>query len=342
MVATIGLGVIGLGKIGRMHAAHLATGIRGARLSAVCDADPAALAWGTAEFDVPGFAAVEHLLARSDVGGIVIASTAETHAAIIATAVRAGKPVFSEKPVALTLAETDLALQQVVDAGLPFQIGFQRRWDAAFVEAHRKIDAGEVGRPLLFKAHGRDPQFTGAMQDPTKSGGIFLDAAIHDYDAARFLMGDEIVRVSAHGAILLHEHLTALGDIDTCATVLTFAGGALGLTEWNRCSSYGYDVFAEVVGSEATLRIGSLQRTAVLMLSPAGVTHDTAPWFAERFGDAYRAELEAFAAAVREGRPASPGIGDARVSLNVALRARESFQQARTLDVPPLDPLQPT
>src|SRR5207237_8277559 len=135
------------------------------------------------------------------------------------------------------LPEVDAVLQVVLDAGLTFQIGFQRRWDPEFREARRLIETGAIGRPLLFKAHGRDPQFTGPMQDPLTGGGIFLDAAIHDYDAGRFLLGQEVVSVSAQGATLLHTHLTALGDIDTCATELTFAGGALALTERNRIAA---------------------------------------------------------------------------------------------------------
>ena len=341
MVEAVAMGVIGLGKIGRLHAAHLASGIRGARLAAVCDADPATLAWGTAEFGAAGFSTPEELLAQDFVDAVIIASTAETHAAIISAAVHAGKHVFSEKPVALTLEETDRALQQLVDAGLQFQIGFQRRWDAAYVEAKRKIVAGEIGRPLLFTAHGRDPQFTGDLQDPDKSGGIFLDAAIHDYDAARFLMGDEIARLTAHGATLLHERLTALGDVDTCVTILNFRGGAMGIAEWNRCASYGHDVCAEELGSEATLRIGKLQQTDVLVLSRSGVTHDTVPWFAERFAAAYRAEVEAFCVAIRDNSPASPGVEDARIALSVALRARDSFHRGESLDVATVEPLTP-
>lgn len=335
----VGVGVVGLGRIGRLHARNMAWHVRGARLAAVCDASHETLAQASAEFDVPAYPLVGELMADPHVDAVIIASTAESHTSVIEAAARAGKHVFSEKPVGLTLEQTDPVLQLLLDVGLQFQLGFQRRWDPVFVEARRRIEAGAIGAPLLFKAHGRDPQFTGALQDPTTSGGIFLDAAIHDYDAARFLLGREVVRVTAQGATLLHRHLIALGDIDTCATTLEFEGGALGLTEWNRCSPYGYDVRAEVIGSEGALQIGSLRRTDVTLLNQTGAAYETTPWFAERFADAYRAEIEAFVRSVREGNPASPSIEDARRSLLIALTARESFALGTAVEVPDLPPL---
>jgi inositol 2-dehydrogenase len=338
-VESIGVGVIGLGRIGWMHAQNVAWRIRGVRLAAACDAVEEVRDRARAELYVPCFERVEELVERSDVDAVLIASTAETHAAMIETAVKAGKHVFSEKPIGLTLEQTDPVLQRVLDSGLRFQIGFQRRWDASFLEARRRIQAGEIGRPIVFTAHGRDPRFTGAFQDPAKSGGIFLDAAIHDYDAARFLLGREVVRVCAQGATLVHHHLTPLGDVDTCATVLTFDDGALGIVEWNRCSAYGYDVRAEVQGTEGALQIGSLRRHDVMRLDARGVLHDTPPWFAERFGDAYRAQIEGFATAIRDGTFATPGVEDARRSLLVALTARESAQRGVPVAVPELPPL---
>lgn len=339
MTKQVGIGVVGLGKIGRLHARNVAWRVRGARLAAVCDANHETLAQASVEFDAPAYPLVEELVADSHVDAVLVASTAESHAAVIAAVAWAGKHVFSEKPVGLTLEQTDPVLQLVLDAGLHFQIGFQRRWDPAFVEARRRIEAGAIGAPLLYKAHGRDPQFTGRLQDPATSGGIFLDAAIHDYDAARFLLGREVVRVTAQGATLMHHHLTVLGDIDTCATTLVFEGGALGLTEWNRCSPYGYDVRAEVIGTEGALQIGSVRRGDVTLLNESGATVETTPWFAERFGEAYRAEIEAFVDAVREGHAASPGIEDARRSLLVALTARASYERGVTREVPELPPL---
>jgi predicted dehydrogenase len=322
MTDRIGLAVIGVGRMGRLHAANAAS-LPGARLVAVCDVDPAAREWVAAELDVRALPSVEAVLERGDVDAVVVATTTRTHAQI-----------------GLTLEETDAVLQALVHAGLQFQIGFQRRWDPAFVAARRAIEAGAIGEPRLFKAHGRDPQPASlAYHDPANSGGIFLDAAIHDYDAARFLMGREVARVTAHGATLVHQPLATVGDVDTCVTVLEFQGGGLGVCEWNRFAVYGYDAWAEVQGPEGALRLGGLQQTALLALGRAGVSHDTMPGFLERFHDAYRAELAAFVGALREGRPASPGVEDARRALQIALRARESFQQGRTLDVAALPAL---
>jgi scyllo-inositol 2-dehydrogenase (NAD+) len=339
MAPGIAVLVVGLGKIGWMHASNVAYRIPRVRLAAVCDADAGVLSRAEAEFGVPASQDLVVSLGRADVDAVLIASPARTHAAVISAAVAAGKHVFSEKPVGLSLEDTDPVLQQVLDAGGVFQIGFQRRWDPDFREARRLIDAGAIGRPLLYKAHGRDPQFTGPLQDPATGGGIFLDAAIHDYDAARFIVGQEVERVSAHGATLMHHQLTALGDVDTCATVLSFAGGALGLTEWNRIACYGYDVFAEVLGDEGALRVGGLQRTSVVTLSRAGATHDVTPWFADRFGEAYCAEVEAFAESVLSGGRATPGIEDARRSLQIACAARDAYRTGAAIDIPALAPL---
>jgi predicted dehydrogenase len=152
-------------------------------------------------------------------------------------------------------------------------------------------------------------------------------------------MGREITAVSAHGANLVHTALATVGDVDTGVTVLWFEGGGMGVTEWNRFSVYGYDTFAEVQGSEGAVRVDVPPRTQVLTLTRAGESHEYPLGFPDRFGPAYCAEIAAFARAVREGRPASPGVEDARWALHVALCARESFERGATVQVPPLAPL---
>ena len=336
----IGFGVIGLGRIGRVHAANLVRGVHGARLIAVCDRDAAVCGQLAAELAVESHAAPEALVTRSDVQAVVIATSTATHAPLLAAAAAAGKAVFCEKPVALTLYESDAALRVVQRAGVPFQIGFQRRWDEAYLLAQRQIDAGTIGRPRLFRSIGRDPAPAPiAYHDPASSGGIFLDAAIHDFDAARFLLADEVVRVRAHGVNLVYPDLAAIGDVDTCVTLLDFAGGGLAVCEWNRFAGYGEDVSAEVQGAEGTLRLGGTQTRPLQVLSAGSSRRELVGGFGQRFAAAFRAELQAFVDALQAGRPPQPGIEDARRALQIALCARRSFAEQRAIDVPPLSPL---
>lgn len=339
-VAEIGVGVIGLGRIGRVHAQNLARGVRGARLLAVCDIDAPARDQIADELSVESCAEPLDLLARGDVQAVVIATSTATHAPLIGAVATAGKAIFCEKPVALTLAESDLALQTVLRAGAPFQIAFQRRWDEAYLLARRQIEAGVIGQPRLIRTVGRDPAPAPiAYHDPANSGGIFLDAAIHDFDAARFLMGDEVVRVRAHGANLAHPELAAIGDVDTCVTLLDFASGALAVCEWNRFAGYGEEIFAEVQGTEGTLRIGGSQRRPLLTLAGGQATRELVAGFGLRFAAAFRDELEAFVDALQAGKPPQPGVEDARRALQIALCARQSFAEQRPIEVPSLPSL---
>ncbi|HLZ68324.1 MAG TPA: Gfo/Idh/MocA family oxidoreductase [Dehalococcoidia bacterium] len=340
----IGCAVIGLGRIGRVHAANLARAVHGARLLTVCDVDAAACERVAAELRVAACTAPEAVFARDDVEVVVIATTTASHPELIAAAARAGKAVFAEKPVALTQAASDGALREVVEAGVAFQIGFQRRWDAAYLLARQQIEAGAIGRPRLFRAIGRDPAPAPiAYHDPASGGGIFLDAAIHDFDAARFLLGgaagNEAVRVLAHGANLAYPELAAIDDLDTCVTLLDFADGALGVCEWNRFAGYGEDVFAEVQGTEGTLRLGGTRRQPLLTLSGGRAGRELVSGFGMRFAEAFRDELQAFVDALRSGRAPRPGVEDARRALQIALCARRSFVEQRRIEFDPLPPL---
>jgi predicted dehydrogenase len=332
------LGVIGFGKLGSIHAANVAT-TRGAELVAVCDPNPVALARAVHRHGVVAVPDLDDFLALP-LDGVVIASNTPLHAEHIRAAALAGKAIFSEKPVGLSLPGTDDVLQQVVDAGVPFQIGFQRRWDERYQQAKAVIDSGEIGDPVLFKCHGRDPD----ASDPAnwgldRNGGLFLNCAIHDYDAARFLMGREVERLCATGAALVHKGLGDLGDADTCATSLFFGGDAMALTEWSRYACYGYDIAMEVVGTRGIVQFGQQRDWMVIIRRSAS---DVGSVF-DVFGDAYRRSMEGFVDAIVTGLPTRPGVQDARIALHLALTARQSFELGgNTLDVAALAPLQAT
>ncbi|HEX3611957.1 MAG TPA: Gfo/Idh/MocA family oxidoreductase [Sporichthyaceae bacterium] len=315
---SVQLGVLGFGKLGRIHAEHVATSER-ARLVAVCDSNPEALRSAQDRYGVRATADLAEFLA-GDFDGVVIASPTPLHPEHIRAVARAGKAIFTEKPVGLSLTHTDQVLAEVDAAGVVFQIGFQRRWDERYRLVKKVIDSGDIGDPVLLKAHGRDPDASNpANWGLDRNGGLFLNCAIHDYDVARYLLGREVEAVGATGGALVHKALAERGDLDTCFTTLFFGEQAIAHTEWSRYAAYGYDVALEVVGTRGIVHFGRDQdRTVLVRDIRGGLT------VFDVFADAYRRSIEAFASAIADSTEVTPGIGDARTALQIALTARES------------------
>src|SRR5437016_8174930 len=216
MPALVKMGVIGLGRMGRLYTRMLATSINGARLHAVAQVDERAQSQVANELGVSHvFADAYELIALAELDAVIITTPTSTHHDLIIAAAEAGKAIFCEKPLALTLEDTLSALEAVARAQVPLQVGFMRRFDAAYQKAEALIDSGQIGYPVTFKSIGRDP-FCPKPEyaDPAKSGGLILDMAIHDFDLARWLMGSEVERVAAEGTTLVCKVLASVGDID--------------------------------------------------------------------------------------------------------------------------------
>jgi len=329
------IGVIGLGRMGRLYARALAREVSGAELYAVAEPDALARAAVATDFGVPHVLAdVSDLLGLPDLDAVVIATPTSTHSALVIAAAGANTPIFCEKPLALTLADTHAALDAVGRAGVPLQVGFMRRFDAAYSRAMALIAEGRIGRPTTFKSIGRDP-FCPRPEyaDPAHSGGLIVDMAIHDFDLARWLVGSEVERVSAEGATLVCDELKAVGDIDNAVINLRFASGAIGNVEVSRNAFYGYDIRTEVLGSEGAVTIGAHGYTPVLLLTRAGGQHDLMPYLMERFGDAYRAQLQHFVDCLRDGKPPSVGGADGLAALKIALAATQAQREGRAVEV---------
>src|SRR5579884_2429754 len=340
MPALLKIGVIGLGRMGQLYARLLATQVSGAALYAVAEVDERARAKIAADYAVPCvFPDVEELLALPELDGVIIATPTGTHPALVAAAAGAGKAIFCEKPLALSIEETRAVLDAVAQAAVPLQIGFMRRFDAGYRRAKALIDAGQIGQPVIFKSIGRDPFCPDcAYADPAKSGGLIIDMAIHDFDLARWLMGSEVERVSAEGTLMVCNELASVGDIDNAVVNLRFASGALGNVEVSRNAFYGYDIRTEVLGSEGAVTIGAHQYTPVVLLTRTGAQHDTVPYLMERFGEAYRTQIEHFADCLRTGKPPAVGGTDALAALKIGIAATQAYQTGRivTLDEPGL------
>ena len=327
--ARLSVGVIGAGRIGRLHAEVLAHRVPGALLAGIVDVAGAAAREVGDRLGVPAGDDPDTLLARADVDAVLICTSTDSHASLIAAAARAGKHVFCEKPIALDLATIDGALAAVAAAGIQLQIGFNRRFDANYRRVRDAVAGGEIGRPEILHLISRDPA-PPSLAYVRVSGGLFLDMTIHDFDMARFLLGEEVVEVFAVAANLVDPAIGAAGDVDTAVTTLRFASGALGTIENSRRAAYGYDQRAEVLGSLGAIATANNHPNSAV-LSRAGGVHRDPPlhFFLERYAESYRDELAAFVAAVRSGAPVPVSGADGRAPVVLALAAQRSVIEGR-------------
>ncbi len=274
------------------------------------------------------------VLARSDVDAVVIATPTNTHVEVVKAAATAGKQVFCEKPLALTVAGCDEAIQAVERAGVQLMVGLVRRYDMAYRQAKQKIEEGAIGRPVIYKGIGHDARRTSLeFARRESSGGIIVDMGIHDFDMARWLIGDEVVRVHSEGGCLVYPELAEVGDIDNAVINLKFANGAIGNIDLSRNAVYWYDTRAEVLGSEGGLRIGRDRQSDSVMTLRDGVAVDLMTQHQNRFGAAFLAEIRDFARCVREGTPPAVTGADARAATAIAEAAVRSLDEGRAVMV---------
>lgn len=320
MKEPLNVAVIGFGRMGQIYARTIADHIDGAALYAVVD--PVLREEALDGLAVPHvLEEAAEALALPDLHAVVIATPTSTHRDLVTAAARAGKAIFCEKPLALTLDDTHEALAAVEKAGVLLQVGFMRRFDTSYREMQHTIEAGRIGRPLTFKAVGRDLSCPDpAFADPAHSGGLILDMGIHDFDLARWLMGSEVEHVSAEGSLLACEELRAVGDIDNAVVNLRFENGALGNVELSRNAVYGYDVRTEVMGTEGVARVGGERAARFTLLRDESDFSDE-NYLTQRFGDAYRAQIHHFVECIRQDREPRATGADALAAFEVGLAA---------------------
>ena len=316
--------------MGRFHAANLAGRIPGARLVRMVDADEE-VARENADLlgGVEWSTRYEDLLEDPEVEVVVVASPTPLHAEMVEAAAASGKHIFCEKPLSLESERTRQVVEAVREAGVKMQVGFHRRFDPDYRAARAKISAGHIGEVYLFRTSLRDMRSPGF--DYIKgSGGFFADVTVHDFDAARWLVG-EIAEVTAAGAALSDPGFEEAGDIDNAVVTLRFANGALGVIDNSRVAGYGYECSSEILGHRGTLRIGNHRRVAVETLTPGRVCRDHVSDFIERFSDAYREELEHFARAVRGEKQTGASGADAAAATVLAQAAERSHREGKTV-----------
>jgi myo-inositol 2-dehydrogenase/D-chiro-inositol 1-dehydrogenase len=325
------IAVIGVGRIGGMHAELLARRIAGAELVAVADADAETARAVGAALGVPAVGVEDAL--TLDAEAVAICTSTDTHTELVVAAARAGKAVFCEKPVSLDLAEVDRALAEIDSAGVPFQIGFNRRFDPAHQAVHDAVSAGTIGQPQLVRISSRDPA-PPPLSYVAVSGGIFLDMTIHDFDMARYVARSEVVDVFARGGVNIDPGFAAVGDVDTALVTLVHENGCLTAIDNSRRAVYGFDQRVEVFGSDGMAASENPLAHSAVVRTAEGTRTATLPYFyLERYIPSYMREWDAFVEAVESGRTPLVTNADARAPLVIGLAAWRSLREHRPVAV---------
>lgn len=322
------VGLLGLGRLGRVYARSLKRLVREVDLVAVGDPNESILEAVADEFDVNArYTNPLELIDDSSVKAVVIVTPTHSHRELVEAATSRGKSIFCEKPLSISLSEA-LAMQRAVEkSGVFFQMGLMRRFDPAYAAAHERIKQGEIGKPIVFKSTSRDP-YRPALEylDPASSGGIFIDMGIHDFDLALWFFGD-VERVVSQGKVLAYPEIEPYGDADNAVTILEFTDGRLGVVDLSRSGVYGYDIDTEILGTEGAIRIGYLRETKIQVLHKNHVWHDTVPYFMERFAQAYTSQLQNFGSNLLNERDPQITLQDGIRALRVATAAAESWKK---------------
>ena len=335
MAGKLRIGVIGAGRIGKLHAENIAYFIPQAKLEGIADVmiTPDMESWAKGLGARIVTKDVSALLADKDIDAVIICSSTDTHADMVVLAAKAGKHIFCEKPVDLTVAKVNAALAAVKAAKVKMQVGFNRRFDHNFRTVREMTLAGKVGDVQMVKITSRDPAPPPATYVAV-SGGIFLDMMIHDFDMARFQAGSEVVEVHATGAVLIDPAIGKAGDVDTAIVTLKFANGALGVIDNSRKAAYGYDQRVEVFGSKGCAQAENDTPSTVKLSNDEGVSGDKPMYFfLERYKTAFIDEMKAFVSAVLEGKDVPVSGEDGLRDLLVGLAAKKSLAENRSVRI---------
>jgi scyllo-inositol 2-dehydrogenase (NAD+) len=322
----LSIGVIGDGRLGYHHAMNIMRS-RNAFLAAVSDPNASSLDRAVKDFGVKGYASYKELIADPSVQAVVVATPTQTHYDVLTEVIKTGKPIFCEKPITYTLEEAEKIVEAVKKNKIFMQIGFMRRFDPGHSAAKKMLVEGICGQPIYIHDCQRDPNGPPPEYVP-QSGGIFVDMGIHDLDVARWLMGSEIVEIYAQGAVLKHQFLKDLGDVDDGQMLLKFESGAIGMIEVSRNANDVYDTRTEVIGLKKSVFVGQNQFTPYTIVGGQQITVDMANWCLGRFKDSYELEIQAFVDAVNESKPTPVSAYDGMIGLKLALAATQSYKTA--------------
>jgi myo-inositol 2-dehydrogenase/D-chiro-inositol 1-dehydrogenase len=327
-------GVIGAGRIGKLHAENLATRIPQVEVAAIADVNQLAARETAARLRVPEAPSdYRALLSDPTIDAVAICSSTDTHARIIVEAAQAGKHIFCEKPIDYDLGKIDAALEAVSRAGVKLQVGFNRRFDPNFAHVREMVAQGKVGEPHILRITSRDPA-PPPLAYVRVSGGIFLDMTIHDFDMARFLTGSEIEEVYTAAGVMVDPQIGAAGDVDTAVITLRFASGAIGTIDNSRKAVYGYDQRVEVFGSGGMVQALNNTPHNDLYANADGVqAAKPLYFFLERYSESFVAEMKAFVKSVLEDCPPPVTGLDGRIPVVIGLAAQKSHLERRPVKI---------
>lgn len=324
--------VIGMGRIGKIHSNNIINYLNNAVLSAV--ADPYLDKEYVKELGIgKGYTDPDPIFSDPEIDAVVICAPTDMHVDLIRKAARAKKAIFCEKPVSHDPKEIDGLLEEVRKSGVPVQIGFNRRFDPNFMAVRNKILEGKIGKPRLIKVTSFDPA-PPPVEYIRRSGGMFFDMTIHDFDMVRYLSGEDVVEVYAQGGSLVDPKIGEAGDIDTAVVTLKFKSGAIGVILNCREASYGYDQRAEVLGSKGGIKAENVcPNTTILSNAESVQTEKPLHFFLERYEAAYRTELGQFFQSVLEMKPPSVNLLDVKKAILIAQAATESVKTGKQVSL---------
>lgn len=326
---TLKIGVLGVGRIGKMHAELVARQVPGATLAMVQDINAEAAAAVGGELDVPHTTDVDELVGSADVDAVAICSSTDTHVPLLIAAARAGKAIFCEKPISLDLGKVDEALAVVQASGVPIQVGFNRRFDPAHASVRAAVVDGSVGDLHIVRITSRDPA-PPPIAYIKVSGGLFLDMMIHDFDMARFVTGSEVVDVYAQAAVRVDPAIGEAGDVDTAVVMLRHEDGCITAIDNSRQAVYGYDQRVEAFGSGGMAASENPLSHTGMRRSATGSVGSTIPYFfLDRYIPSYIEEWKAFVGYVGSGGPSPVTANDGRAPLVIGLAAWKSYREGR-------------
>lgn len=333
MNGKVRIGVIGTGRIGKLHINNLCTAVPGAKVEAVADIvmnDDIRL-WANSLGIEKVYSDPESIMTDPEIDAVFICSSTNTHADFLIRAAQAGKDIFCEKPIDYDIGKINVALDAVKKANVKLQTGFVRRFDHNHKKVRDTVASGLLGTPSIIKVTSRDPE-PAPFEYAKVSGGLFMDMMIHDFDMVRYLSGSEVVEVSAFGDVLIDERLKTIGDIDTAIVMLKFANKAIGVIDNSRKAGYGYDQRSEVHCEKGCVQVSNDFPNTSMISTSEGVYLEKPLWFfLERYNDAFIAEAREFVAAIKEDREPCVGGIDGLMPVKIAMAAQKSLVEGRAV-----------